>query len=268
MTARTDLHVRRAKEIAAVAQYVDELIDRQNRLVIELKQGAGEVTIETQFNRGLVAHIGDDLALGAGETLVRTLYTASGWAGVDWYAAFGKQVNNPDATGKATVQNIADFRANGKGEPDLWVIDLATNTTGEATGSVETMRAAVRAVCAEIDKGGAKPIMWVNLGTQYSYPHAFHQAVNTMLGDEMAARGRNGKVADWWAWNKANRPDANATNSWFTDGKHMTSAGYQARYGFITGQADSYVKTLSTATTTTPTDAEATYLGLASQIIY
>lgn len=194
------------------------------------------------FTRSLVAHIGDSLTEQPGEQMVANAYKAApaSFENVSWYGKYGHFIMpaanpaDPD-----TVQIIRDLRA--KGEPDVWVIALGTNMSGEP--STAEMAAQVDQVLAEIDKAGPRPVMWINVATKWSYPHAFHQAVNQMLLQKMTARGKYGYLADWWSYVKTECMDKGLENVWFPDGTHMDDQTYPIRYAFASRELNNFVTT-------------------------
>lgn len=183
-----------------------------------------------------VALIGDSLSdqEGQGETNVVASLQAVGWprAGISFYAWPGKEIADSDPGGHTTVWNIQQVRST-IGEPDLWISPLCTNSAGNLS---QKIAADLQVVFAEL--GPSARVVWVNGGTSYA-AHPDILNCNVLIADAVAARP-NTVLADWYGYINS----IDQTDIW-TDGTHMTPAGYELRNAFVAEAAVTAVRALS-----------------------
>ena len=182
-----------------------------------------------------VAIIGDSLTdqEGRGESDVPASLRAAGWpaGGVYFYAWPGKQIADADPGGHTTVWNIRQVRAS-FGEPDVWIFPLCTNDAGNPS---QKIAADLQIVFAEL--GPNANVLWVNGGISYA-AHPGILNCNSLIASAVSARP-NTVLCDWYSY--VNSIDQ--TNIW-TDGTHMTTAGYTLRNAFIAQSSISAMQTL------------------------
>lgn len=188
-----------------------------------------ESTSTLALRSGLtVAIIGDSTALqsGLGEAKIRALLTARGYtdANIYFYACSGKTLTGADTSGYSTFDNLAQARAQFGGEPDTWLIWLGGNNAGSSDATNTNLTNQVLNAIGTT----ARRQIWMNLSQQNGYVDETDRLhFNDLVKPLIEARS-NGSVADWHSFIKADP----AENSYWTDGRHMTTTGYDVKNGF------------------------------------
>lgn len=174
-----------------------------------------------------IAIIGDSLMNqgGQGETNVKAAFNARGWPNANiWFRGVdGKRIAAPEGgSGLTTMDNIVQCRSDLGAEPDLWYIQLLGNDFGSTD---QQIRDDVQLVLDAL--GPAARVAWVTMvqGTTVS---ANLLRGNAILHDMIGNRP-NSYIVDWWEAAVAN----NNPDSWYTDGTHMTIAGYSAKNSYM-----------------------------------
>ena len=206
--------------------------------------------------RARLGHVGDSLTeqgMEVPSTLPGLYKTVTGFADIGIYSKYGQFIIQPAYGTVTTLDAIDAIRASGP-EPDVWVVALGTNITAS---SEQQAAGDTSADAAEVDKllahlGAEARVVWVNIGTGYSYPpgYQFHEKLNEMFAAKMAERGELGHVADWWSYCKAECIDKGLEAEWFqivpnNDKTHMTPAGYLAKYTWLAHVVDEYLDALA-----------------------
>jgi lysophospholipase L1-like esterase len=178
--------------------------------------------------------IGDSLTaqyldnVETGSTYVPQAMHAVGWptAGIQVYSWPGKPILDTDPGGHTTIWNIQQLRA-AYGEPDLWIFALVTNDNVDSSAKVTTD---MQTVFSEL--GPSARVMWVNEGV-HNLQYSEELRVNAVVAQQVAARPHS-YLADWHDF--LSNPSLDQTNFW-TDGTHMTRAGYDVRNAFVADQS-------------------------------
>lgn len=182
-----------------------------------------------------VALIGDSLSdqEGQGEVNVVSSLHAVGWPnlGISFYAWPGKEIADSDPGGHTTVWNIQQVRAS-FGEPDVWIFPLGTNSAGDTS---QKIAADLQTVFSEL--GPDARVLWVNCGISYA-EHPGILNCNALIADAVNSRPKTG-LADWYVY--VNSIDQSGI---WTDGTHMTPAGYALRNEFIAQASISVLTTV------------------------
>jgi len=191
----------------------------------------GSIGGGTSSSTAKVAVIGASLTYqdGAGVANISALLVQNGYTASDLYVygVGGKKMTAADSTGKTTLQNIADARAQ-LGSVDVWVIALGTNDVNETdTEYINNMQAILSAI------GPTDKVVWIGM--------AFYSVANTNAAhfNPIEASTLSSYSNTTWAdWNSYIHNGRDETGLWVypVDYTHMTAAGYEIRNQYYLDQ--------------------------------
>lgn len=174
---------------------------------------------------GSVVHVGDSLSVGmksSGGLVDRYVEAGVPADAVVVDAVSGRHIVGGSSEGLAAVEGVLaeDPEVDGR----CWVVALGTNDVGAVSGAEDASRR-VESVLDKVPEG--EQVLWVDVMSSSAAAAGFSPERMGMFNDALgeAATGRdNVSVVEW---------SAETSPDMFTDGIHLTGAGYQQMAQFV-----------------------------------